>query len=94
MADNNESKGRFGNWVSNGQLLIILLTTAFSLYLSVQQTLSYVETKLSIPDPVRFREDEQIKPLIYRPNEHRSSRIWLNSRSSWKMTACGKTLFG
>lgn len=37
MADNDESRGRFGSWLSNGQLLITLMTAAFSLYLNVQQ---------------------------------------------------------
>src|SRR5437867_6022187 len=38
MADDNGSTGRFRSWISNGQLLITLLTAAFSFYLSVQQS--------------------------------------------------------
>jgi hypothetical protein len=42
MADEDGSHGRFRNWVSNGQLLLTLLTAAFSRYIGFQQSIRKV----------------------------------------------------
>jgi HEAT repeat protein len=68
MADDDGSTGRFRGWVSNSQLLITLLTAAFSFYLSVQQgkikqkqdELSIEQQKLTVKQQVFKNEQDNL----------------------------------
>ncbi len=60
MADENGSTGRFRSLVSNGQLLLTLLTAAFSLYLNWQQNnIKKKQDALSITQQeIKTKQDE------------------------------------
>ena len=60
MADDDGSMGRFRSLVSNGQLLLTLLTAAFSFYLSVQQSnIKKKQDALSVTQQeIKTKQDE------------------------------------
>jgi hypothetical protein len=93
MADDDGSAGRFRSLVSNGQLLLTLLTAAFSFYLSVQQSnikkkqdeLSIEQQKLTVTQSeIKTKQDELNLGIATKTETEKWAESSNSRSSSWR----------